>query len=578
MSDDDDDNDDDHRKRAYTDLLTGSMHLLDIPAKALFKYLVEGKLPRIFLPSFLHEATHFWCMASDLGAALALLELRAHRALDNATDSGVFDRNQLLHDFGVTRVAQQLLRPLLEGMALFQEFDAAPGDSNVASLPGYWATRLFRQLGEDPQPPEDQSKVNEWLNNEIRSTLMRYRVGGAAAHRKTGVLMRSLSDDPHNYLAGYLTVKRIWINAAHRTPAFRDRDLFLTFLHSWVFHDWELIDHVVDPDLNCGAAAYFLSERLQTRLIQLADTSLDEEAAVFDREKSSADPDDAALLRGLHISPDVALEAQERVQELLAETVEGAQDKENWTFADTMTLRHRQEMMRLAIEPVQIEVNEHDRVLVRKGPGIENVYVAGPAPPEAGRGTTPGWITAYFLPEHMATVVLAVRPNQPMLWIDVAELPEDTLTVLRFAVTKVAATEAERRKLTALGREIAAGLKDDDYDLTLLSLPSHVRKVYTGYALGLVPEERMAEVEALLSRKGLYDLLGKDGDLLTALVELSLLPQPVDLGGHGGQFLRKSLADSGVDLDAALAGIRGRQAEIGMTLIASEGDLIWSAV
>ena len=564
------------RKRAYTDLLTGSMHLLDIPAKALFKYLVEGRLPRIFLPSFLHEATHFWCMASDLGVALALLEMRAHRALDD----GVFDRKQLLHDFGVTNAAQQLLRPLLEGMALFQEFDAAPGNSNVASLPGYWSATLFRPPGENAGPPEDPAKVNEWLNGKIRRTLLGYRTGGAAAHRKTGVLMRSLSNDPHHYLAGYLSVKRIWINAAHRTPAFRDRDLFLTFLQAWIFQDWEMINHVVRPDLSCGAATYLISERLQTRLIELSDTSLDEAAAIFDRESSSPTPDNEALLRGSHISERVALEAQGRMRALISETLEGphAKERENWTFADTMTLRHRQEMMRLAIEPVQIEVNEHDRVLVRKGPGIENVYVAGPAPPEAERGTTPGWITAYFLPEHMATVVVAVRSNQPMLWVDVAELPEDVLTVLRFAVTKVVATEAVRRQLTALGRDVAAGLQDDDYDETLLSLPSHVRKVYARFALGLVPRERVAEVEALLERKGLYDLLGKDGDLLTALVELSLLPQPIDLGDYDGQFLRKSLAASGIDLEAALAGIRERQRQVGMTLISTDGELVWSAV
>lgn len=569
-------NDDDERRRGYTDLLTGSMHLLDIPANVLFKYLVEGRLPRIFLPSFLHEATHFWCLASSLGSALALLEMRAHRALI----AGDYDRDQLLHDFGVTNVTQQLLRPLLEGMALFQEFDAAPGDSNIATSPGYWAATLFRPSGESAAPPADPSKMKDWLNGRIRETLINYRTSGAAAHRKVGVLMRSLSNDPHHYLAGYLTVKRIWINAAHRTPAFLDSDLFLTFMYQWIFHDWELINHLLRPGMSCGLATYVISERLQSRLIELSDTSLDEEAAIFDRETSSAAPDDEELLRGSRISELVASEAQERMWALVNEALECAPDtkSENWTFADTMTLRHRQGMMRLAIEPVQIEVNEHDRVLVRKGAGVENVYVAGPAPPEAERGTTPGWITAYFLPKHMTTVVLAVRSNQPMLLLDLAELPEDELTVLRFAVTKVVATEPVRRQLTEFGREVAAGFKDDDYDTTLLSLPSHVRKVYARFALGLVPLDRVAEVEALLERKGLYDLLGKDGDLLTALVELSLMPQPVDLGDYSGQFLRKSLSDSGIDLMTALAGIRERQKLAGMTLIATAGDLIWSTV
>src|SRR6185437_7928188 len=98
-------------KRGYTDLLTGSTRLLDIPANALLKFLIKGRLPRPFLPSFLHEATHFWCMSSDLGATLALLELRAQHDIFN---DGV-DNERLVHDLGVTAAAYQLLRPLLEG-------------------------------------------------------------------------------------------------------------------------------------------------------------------------------------------------------------------------------------------------------------------------------------------------------------------------------------------------------------------------------------------------------------------------------------------------------------------------------
>jgi len=63
-----------------------------------------------------------------------------------------------------------------------------------------------------------------------------------------------------------------------------------------------------------------------------------------------------------------------------------------------------------------------------------------------------------------------------------------------------------------------------------------------------------------------------------AVVELSLLPQPVNLGEYGGRFLRQSLAASGIDLEVALVGISERQKEAGMTLIAADGDLIWSVV
>jgi hypothetical protein len=44
--------------RAFTDRLTSGVHLLDMPSNAVTKFVIEGKLPPAFLPSFLHEATH----------------------------------------------------------------------------------------------------------------------------------------------------------------------------------------------------------------------------------------------------------------------------------------------------------------------------------------------------------------------------------------------------------------------------------------------------------------------------------------------------------------------------------------
>ncbi|MFN0139087.1 MAG: hypothetical protein ACKVQW_03235 [Pyrinomonadaceae bacterium] len=564
------------KRRAYTDVLTGAMHLLDVPANALFKFLLKGRLPSIFLPSFLHESTHFWCMATDLGAALALRELRAHRAFDGRP----YDRERLVNDLGVTNVAQQLLSPLLEGMALFQEFDAAPGRSSTLSSPGYWSTRLFRPLEAAPPTPEEISGGGEWLSSEIRGILIDYRLSRAGIHRKTSVLMRSLSNDEHQYLAGYLTVKRIWIHAAHRTRAFLDRDLFLTFLRDWIFQDWQLIDYVLDPEVSSGTAAYLISERLQNRLADLADLCLDEEAAIFDREMDSANKDDLQVLRALRQPEYVVLTAQQRMSDLLTDSLHGswAVENENWAFGDAATLRHRGEMMRLAIEPVEIEVNEHDRVLVRKGVNIEDIYLAGQAPPGAERGTTPGWIAAYFLPAHLAVVVLAMRPNQPMLTVDVADLPAEFLNVLGFAITKVVAVEDARRKVTPFARKIASDLNDESDRLTLESLPGHVKEIYAGFATSGVPVERSAAVRGLLERKGLYDLLGKDGDLLVALTEMSLLPQPVRMNGLEGDHLRSSLSRSDIDFDVALVRIREKQDKSGLTLIETEGDLVWSLV
>jgi hypothetical protein len=562
-----------NRKRGYTDLLTGSMQLLDIPAPALFKYLMKKRLPSVFLPSFLHEATHFWCMSTDLGATLAMLEMRAQREL--ALEQ--FDPQRLLHDFGVTKVIHQLLRPLLEGMALFQEFDAAPGDSHVLSTPGYWAGRLFQPIDKDTPQLSDPTKMREWLTNEIIDRISQYRSSERASHRKMGVLMRSISNDPHYYLAGYLTIKRLWIAAIYSTPAFFDRDLFLSFLRDWIFQDWVLIDYIADANLSCGAAAYLVSERIQRRLAQLATTNLSDEVAAYDREVDDGRRDAATMLWSLHLPEGQAREGQTRQAALLDEILAGVKSgkDENWYFADMLTLSHRQEMMRLALEPVEIEVNEHNRVLVRKNASIESTYLAGSAPEGAERGVTKGWVTAYFLPKYMTVMVIALRENQPMISVGPEEVPENELNTLRFAVTKVIATEEVRREFAIAGRSIVAKYKDQDYESTLEGISAHVLQIYTNYALSLVPEDRLEQVEMLLRRKGLYDVLGKNGDLLTALVKISLMPV---LDRSDREILWKLMGTESIALDWALKGLLQCGETTGMPLLMEQDDLIWSVV
>lgn len=571
--------------RGYTDFLTGSTKLLDVPSNTLTKYVLKGRLPLLFLPSFLHEATHFWCMASDLGVTLALLEMRSHHEICLEEP----DHDSLLHDLGTIKITQQLLVPLLEGMALFQEFDAFPGNSRVLSTPAMWAAHLFQPLEEDPPQLSDPEEWSEWTTNKITQTLFQYRTSETALHRKINVLMRSISNDPHHYLAGYLSVKQIWLTAVRNTPAFLDRDLFLCFLRDWIFQDWKLIDHLADPDRDCLAVKCLASERIQTRLGQLATTNLTEEVAVYERETDSKQPDPAKLLWSLHISEREAQQGQERLKLLLNKIRMGMNggNHENWYLADMLTLRHRQEIMRLALEQVEIEVNEYDRVLVRKKASIEceggsieefmDTYLAASAPEEAERGVTPGWMTMYFLPEYLAVVALAVRDNQPMVSIPSVGIPNDDLETLQVAVTKVVSTESTRGELTRIGRQLVDELDDPVYDITIDSMPKHVRQIYTFYALNLVPEDKLAEVEAMLSQKGLYHVLDRNGDLLNAFVKLSLATPSVTPSLHTSyqEFLSKMIVDDGFTLDSVLLQLYQRQEETGMPLLIRENDVNW---
>jgi|GEM_PF-6859663 len=562
--------------RAYTNLLSGSMRLLDVPMNQLSSYLVQGRLPPLFLPSFLHESTHFWCMASDLGSALALRDMRRQHGFSSDEQN----QAQLVRDFAIVDFTHKLLRPLLEGMALFQEFDAIPGDSNVFCTPGLWAARLFMPPDEDPSKLKPEERV-DWITGKIVDNLVDYRTSADAHRRKISVLMRPLIDDPDGYLSGYLAVKNLWRNAVILNPAFIDRDLFLSYLQAWVFQDWLLIDYIVRDDFSPDAATYFISERLRTRLCQLAATNLSHQIAIYDEECGSGRRDPALMLQSLDLDQDETGTAQERFRGMLREIHEGiGSENENWYFGDMALLEHRHKLMQLAVEPVAIEVNDFDRVIVRKEGSaqgtMEGVYFGGQAPDEAERGTTPGWITAYFLPQEYGVMISAIRDNQPMLATPVENVPDEEMSAYQFAITTVVRAEESRRELTALARSLVADLGDPEYERAAAISHTTVNTLYASLAFGCGPgNERYDALMPLLARKGLYDLLGKDGDLLSAIVDVSLVPTLTEtLAPH----VRASLLEKGIDLDDALLKLREIQEAKQMSLIEDLGDSYWAAV
>src|SRR5262249_52242805 len=136
------------------------------------------------------------------------------------------------------------------------------------------AGSMFAPLNEETPKDPTPKQALDWVTQKLVSALIRYRMSSEGFHRKVGVLMQSLHDDPHFYFIGYLTVKNIWLNAAPTTEAFMDRDQFLSFLHDWIFQDWVLIDYVLDESLGTEAAAYLISERVQQRLTKLATADL----------------------------------------------------------------------------------------------------------------------------------------------------------------------------------------------------------------------------------------------------------------------------------------------------------------
>ena len=560
--------------RAHTDPLTGSLHLLDLPANTLFKYLIRNRLPEVFLPSFLHEATHFWCGSTYLGISLALLEMRVQREWLTQT----YTRDRLIRDVAVVDSVNKLLRPLFEGMALFAEFDADPGEASIFAMPGFWAGMIFTPLDEVGPTESELVEPAKWMTRKIVSTLNGYRFGQTALRRKIDTLMQPLSGDPNFYLCGYLSVKQLWHNAGHCTKSLRDGDLFLCFLRDWIFQDWKLIDYVLDESLSPPVAFHFTSQRFQDRLVELATADLSHEVGEFDRLVASQSQDFSALNRCLRLSEEDVEPAVSRQTALTLQLYEGVtketnqQDDKKLFVIDVMTLEHRQKMMRLALEQVEIEVNEHNRAQVRRDSSFENTYLSGQAPENAEKGTTSGFITAYYLPDFKQMILLALRQDQPVLWLP-TEIPEGDFVKLRNVITTVINTENLRRQIGARCREQVGAYDDPGYKSVENGMTEFVERVYQNLALSSAVSERVSLL-ARLSKCGFYDLLERNGDLLTAMAFMGLCEV---IGDHNRDFVNNELRAAGIDLSWAISHLREIGERSGYPLIVGQ-EVLWCKV
>ncbi len=126
--------------------------------------------------------------------------------------------------------------PLLEGLALFCEFDALSGDSPVASTVSSIAFSVFCK-----------SHVRSaWATGKsigpydfLRFYISKHRAKTDVSERKLALLRRSLSSED-GYLLGYLSVKALWRILIGRCPKLLDTDLFMGFLIDYFFGDFRL--------------------------------------------------------------------------------------------------------------------------------------------------------------------------------------------------------------------------------------------------------------------------------------------------------------------------------------------------
>lgn len=551
----------------------------------LANLLQAGKYPTRYLPDFLHELMHHWCFHSPVGMALALLQMRASRnamlLLDEATDP---EATRIAEDLVRYETAISLMRPLAEGLALFAEFDAAPGDSSVLSI----TSTLFAASFSDRSEADNLSPAESWEN--LGRLLAEHRTTNEFRERKANLLVQSFTARNGGYLPGYLLVKnihRILINQTKSNKLF-DRDLYLTYLRSFFYEDYAFVatlldpDAVLDPWTHYNDSAQNISVYLQKRFAQLFVLTTRTEVDRFELAVS------AGQEFAWQIPPDVDPGLQElgrqRLQQMLAEIdFEGPADStEKILRRNDHWLLAQRDLMCIGSFPAPVEVNVHQRALVGEYksdsttdlriplcslPALEGVAVG------KGAGST-----EFFLSATGRYSLQTVTLNNQVVAIH--SLSDNFTDAVRKQVTGYwtsleNATELRKSRYAAIHR----ALKESTAEVYVEHYRENAARVadelYGSKALLFTPSSHIDLCLQTLLGSGLYEILNKDSDLVRAVAYLSL----VVAANPDRRAISEFLAEESLDLDELLDRISHSWESYGLPLVMEFGEnLLWSYV
>jgi hypothetical protein len=276
-------------KQSWTDLLTNETFVHPLNDLVEPADLIRRSIPFGAVPSLLHEAAHHTCLASAVGLALAATDMKARRLAESEEDEGLGKASAIVL---TNRAVIELYRPLLEGLALFAEFDSLPSSSRILSRPLLYAAR-------HTSGPE---KASKW-ELELLGTLTKARLTRASIDRRRDVLSTGLAD-PGGYQLGYLYV-RTWGRWASQMPIFRDPDFIFFFLSEYFWNDYELAallleEHAQDPLLPSKPILEYCLKRLTSVLSD--ETAWEETATYF--EQAMLDYNlGPSIAPGFHLGP-----------------------------------------------------------------------------------------------------------------------------------------------------------------------------------------------------------------------------------------------------------------------------------
>ena len=205
--------------------------------------MLPGRYPTKLLASFLHEAAHYNCFLFPVGAAITTLYFEAVTKALNCLDPDCGDKEKYdaVDTLVRCRTALQFMRPLAEGVALYSEFDAIPGQARSISKPAKLASLAFTESVADHE---------NYTCGEIAQRLFtHWRLSRFARSRKENLIMQGFGTKNGGYLAGYYFVKNLrhMLIRATKCDLLLDTDFYLNFLMHYFYADLELVRVLLDP-------------------------------------------------------------------------------------------------------------------------------------------------------------------------------------------------------------------------------------------------------------------------------------------------------------------------------------------
>jgi hypothetical protein len=392
--------------RAWIDPITNVIRPRGVVLRRDLKGFLLGPWPPNTVQPFVHEFTHHWCFHSAVGLALALLRFRSLRRppITNKETAPLLFDEMLTVD-----TMLELIRPLSEGLALFAEYDIAPGTSSICSTP-----LTFMSIAMSARTQQIDLSLPKGAY-ELTDRLVNLRLNRDSLIRKINFLSYSSTAPRSAYLDGYMTVKRLYLDLSQSVPALADTDLFLCYLRSYLFEDYGMVAILAGEDGNTFHRQVALIERLDQRLAELYNPNLAENVAIF--EQFNDRPPNGARSNGI---PGLGLSSGElehglKIQEsLLSELKDDAQAEPTIRqLSDVQrTWLSRRSLVYVASEPAKVQVR-NGVVSVWPDPPDQEfplftglASVAGAADTE---GRESGWVSLVLQPQDgLFAVVIGI--------------------------------------------------------------------------------------------------------------------------------------------------------------------------